>query len=92
MTNQRASATDELKPEKGMYGNPMPADPANKILQIQALARVGACATGSVVNIDLLENGYLGLFELIHQLCDEAHKGVDDLQHKAGTGIYSRSK
>lgn len=96
MTNQRASATDDTcsetpQPKTSMYQTRGTANTFDKILQIQSLARVSACATDTLLNIDLSQTGYLGVFEIINQLCEEVYLEIEELQHVTQTGIYAPS-
>jgi len=96
MTNERACATEEAHPEpaklraESMYSNANPINAGDLILRIKALARLGACATDTTLIVDLMDTGFLGLFETIAELADEIFAELDELYHQAASGPYAR--
>jgi len=90
MTKVCTCGAKDSQPEPAvisMYRTGRVDDALDKLSQIKALARVAACASDTVLSVDLEKSGYGGVFELIHRLSDEAYMEVDgwwDLSGKSG--------
>lgn len=65
-----------------MYESAEASSYRDNLSQIVALARVANCSTNSELNVDLVEDGYSGLFEVIHRLALEAIFELEEMEKR----------